>query len=268
MSYYELCNDVAEAIQRAVSGLIGKPEAGVMLRIGADGTPTEKIDEVAENAALSVLEKDGRSMRIVSEELGEKRIGSKPEFTFVLDPIDGTFNAVNNIPFFCVPIAIGGSDLSDIRYGYVKNLISGDVYTAEKGKGAYLKTLYETSYLNMGTKLHVSNVSELPGLSVISYSHRPHAVPINNHNVRRVRVFGCAALELCYIASGIFDAFIDMRSMLRVTDIAAGKLIVEEAGGKVTGGNGEPLKTPLDVKERVNVIASNGQVHDKLLEFV
>lgn len=264
MSFYELCNDVASAIQQAVSGLVGKPEAGVTLRIGADGTPTENIDEVAENAALSVLEADGRSMRLVSEELGEKIIGGKPEFTLLLDPIDGTFNAVNNIPFFCVPVAIGSSDLSDISYGYVKNLVSGDVYTAEKGKGAYLKT----PYLNTGIRIHVSNVSELPGLSVISYSHRPHAVAINNHSVRRVRVFGCAALELCYIASGIFDAFIDMRGMLRVTDIAAGKLIVEEAGGRVTDGNGEPLTTPLGVKERVNVIASNGSVHDKLLELV
>ncbi len=264
MSYYELCNEVAEAIQKAVSGLIGKPEAGVTLRIGADGTPTEKIDETAENAALSVLEKDGRSMRFVSEELGEKTIGKKPEFTFVLDPIDGTFNAVNNIPFFCVPIAIGSSDLSDIRYGYVKNLVSGDVYTAEKGKGAYLNT----PYLNTGTKIHVSNVSELSGLSVISYSYRPHVVAINNHKVRRVRVFGCAALELCYIASGIFDAFIDMRSMLRVTDIAASKLIVEEAGGVVTDGNGKPLSTELDVTKRVNMIASNGMAHDKLLELV
>ncbi len=262
-TFYKLCDDVASAIQQAVSGLIGKPEAGEILRIGADGTPTERIDEVAENAALRVLEADGRSMRIVSEELGEKIIGSRPEFTFVLDPIDGTFNAVNNIPFFCVPIAIGSSDLSDIRYGYVKNLVNGEIYTAEKGKGAFLNT----RYLNTGTRIHASTLSGLSQFSVISYSHRPHA-EVNNHTVRRVRVFGCAALELCYIASGIFDAFIDMRSMLRVTDIAAGKLIVEEAGGKVTDGRGEPLSTKLDVTQRVNVVASNGSAHDKLLELV
>jgi len=256
-SEYDLCNHVARAIERAVSGLIGKPDAGVTLRIGADGTPTEKIDEVAENAALGVLEKDGRSMRFVSEELGEKIIGSEPEFTFILDPIDGTFNAVNNIPFFCVPIAIGDSDLSDTRYGYVKNLVNGDIYTAEKGKGAFLN----------GKKIHVSNNSELSELSVISYSQRPHALPINNHNVRRVRVYGCAALELCYIASGIFDAFIDMRNMLRITDIAAAKLIVEEAGGRVTDWSGDPLSTPLDVRQRVNMVASNGKAHDKLLEL-
>ncbi len=252
--FYRLCNDVVEAIETDVSGLIGKPEAGVTLRIGADGTPTEKIDEVAENAALSVLEADGRSMRLVSEELGEKIIGKKPEFTFVLDPIDGTFNAVNNIPFFCVPVAIGSSDLSDIRYGYVKNLLNRDIYTAERGKGAFLNN----------RRIHVSSISRLSDLSVISYST---CAVFSNHTVRRARVFGCAALELCYIASGIFDAFIDMRRMLRVTDIAAGKLIVEEAGGLVTDEKGKPLSAKLDVKLRVNMVASNGRVHDKLLEL-
>lgn len=258
MPFYKLCNDVAEAIEEAVSDIIGQPEAGAMLRMGADGTPTEKIDEIAENAALSVLEADGRSMRLVSEELGEKLIGGKPEFTFVLDPIDGTFNAVNNIPFFCVPVAIGNHDLSDIRYGFVKNLVNGDIYTGEKGKGALLNK----------RKIHVSSLSMLSELSVLSYTHRPHAIPISNHSVRRVRVFGCAALELCYVASGIFDAFIDMRGMLRVTDMAAGKLIVEEAGGRVTDGKGLPLSTPLDVKQRVNMVASNDLAHDKLLELI
>lgn len=257
MSFYDLCNDVAAAIERAVSELIGKPEAGVTLRIGADGTPTEKIDEAAENAALSVLEDDGRSMLLVSEELGEKKIGKHPEFTFVLDPIDGTFNAVNNIPFFAVTIAIGGSELSDIRYGYVKNLVNGDIFTAEKGRGALLNN----------RRVHASSRSELSELGVISYSRSPYAVSTNNHNVRRIRVFGCAALELCYVASGIFDAFIDTRMMLRVTDIAAGKLIVEEAGGMITDGEGQPLSTPLDVKLRMNVIASNRYVHNKLLEI-
>ncbi len=255
-SYYDLCNRVAEAIERAISELIGKPEAGLMLRIGADGTPTEKIDETAENAALRVLENDGRSMRLVSEELGEKIIGGEPEFTFILDPIDGTFNAVNNIPFFCVPMAVGGSDLSDIRYGCVKNLVNGDIYTSERGNGAFLNC----------KPIHVSDHSEFSELSVISYS-QPRPLPINNHNVRRVRVYGCAALELCYIASGIFDAFIDIRNMLRVTDIAAGKLIVEEAGGRVSDWNGNPLSTQLDVRQKVNVIASNGRAHDKLLEL-
>jgi myo-inositol-1(or 4)-monophosphatase len=258
MPYYELCNTVAKAVEKAVLPLIGKPEAKTSMGMGADGTVTEKIDKVAEDAALSILESDGRSMRLVSEELGEKIIGNNPEFTFVLDPVDGTFNAVNNIPFFCVPIAIGNADLSDTRYGYVKNLVNGDVYTAEKGHGAFLNN----------KRIHVSSRSDFPEMSFLSYTHHPYAVPANNHRVRRVRIFGSAALELCYIASGIFDAFIDMREMLRVTDIAAGKLIVEEAGGTVTDGRGAALRTPLDVKQRLNLVASNGLSHDKLLELV
>lgn len=258
MSYYELCNTVAQAVEKTVLPLIGKTEAKTGMGMGADGTETERIDKIAEDAALSVLESDGRSMRLVSEELGEKIIGSKPEFTVILDPVDGTFNAVNNIPFFCVPVAIGNSDLSDTRYGYVKNLVNGDVYTAEYGHGAFLNN-------NM---IHVSSRSYFPEMSFLSYSHHPYAVPANNHRVRRVRIFGSAALELCYIASGIFDAFIDMREMLRVTDIAAGKLIVEEAGGMVTDREGAQLETPLDVKQRLNLVASNGLSHNKLLELV
>jgi len=258
MSYYELCSNVAEAVEKAVLPLIGKTEAKTGMGMGADGTETEKIDKIAEDAALSVLESDGRSIRLVSEELGEKIIGNKPEFTFVLDPVDGTFNAVNNIPFFCVPVAIGDSDLSDIKYGYVKNLVNSDVYTAEYGKGAFFNN----------KMIHISSRYDLHDMSLLSYTHHPYAVSVNNHRVRRVRVFGSAALELCYIASGVFDAFIDMREMLRVTDIAAGKLIVEEAGGTVTDGDGAPLKTPLDVKQRFNLVASNGLSHDKLLELV
>lgn len=252
MSYYELCSNVAEAVEKAVLPLIGKTEAKTGIGMGADGTETEKIDKIAEDAALSVLESDGRSIRLVSEELGEKLIGNKPEFTVILDPVDGTFNAVNNIPFFCVPVAIGDSDLSDIRCGYVKNLANGDVYTAEYGKGAFLNN----------EKIHVSSRSKLPEMSLLSYTHHPYEVLASNNSVRRVRVFGSAALELCYIASGIFDAFIDMRGMLRVTDIAAGKLIVEEAGGMVTDADGVPLKTPLDVKQRLNLVASNGLSHE------
>lgn len=258
MSFYELCTGVSDAVEKAVLPLIGKTEASISQGIGADGTETEKIDQVAENAALSFLKASGISMRFVSEELGETIIGERPDFTFILDPVDGTFNSVNNIPFFSVPIAIGSSDLSDTIYGYVKNLVNGDVYTAEKGKGAFLNN----------RRIHVSSLTRLSDISVISYSHRPYAISVNNHKVRRVRVFGCAALELCYIAQGIFDAFIDMRGMLRVTDIAAGKLIVEEAGGIITDGNGSPLTTPFDVKQRLNMVASNGKTHDKLLELV
>lgn len=250
--FYDLCKDIAQAVEKAVSGLVGKPEASMTIKMGADGTITEKMDKVAEDAALCVLEKKSVSIKLISEELGEKIIG-KPEFTLLLDPIDGTFNASHNIPFFCISIAIGDSDLSDIWYGYVRNLVNRDTYTAEKGKGAFLNN----------KRIHVSYTSKISEMSIVSYIHS-----YSNKKVKRIRVLGSAALELCYVASGVFDAFIDVRKMLRVTDMAAGKLIVEEAGGKVTDERGMPLSTKFDVRQRVNMVASNGLAHDKLLELV
>ncbi len=249
---HDICEDIAKAVENAIIGLVGKPEASMIIQMGADGTFTEKMDKVAEDAALSVLEKKSIQVKLISEELGERTIG-KPEFTVLLDPIDGTFNAVNNLPFFCVSIAIGNSNLSDIRYGYVRNLVNGDTFTAEKGKGAFLNN----------RRIHVSSTSRIDEMSIVSYTHS-----YDNKKVKRIRVLGSAALELCYVASGVFDAFIDMRGMLRITDMAAGKLIVEEAGGMVTDERGKPLLTSFDVRQRVNIIASNGLAHDKLLELV
>lgn len=71
------------------------------------------------------------------------------------------------------------------------------------------------------------------------------------------------ALELCYVASGRLDAFVDVRKALRVTDVAAGQLILEEAGGRVTDGHGNILRLPDNVTARVEMVASNGQVHKK-----
>ncbi len=251
-----LCSAVSDAVYEAISDLTGMPEAGEIVKMGADGTPTDRIDEVAENAAVEVLESDGRSMRIVSEELGEKTIGSSPEFTVVLDPVDGTFNAVNAIPFYCVSIALAQNSLSDIFYGYVRDLYTNTTYKAAKGKGAYFER----------QKLHVSSISDTSELSIIFYNHCNTFSPakISTMNVRRIRSFGSAAMELCYVASGKFDAFIDLRNKLRVTDIAAAKLIVEESYGKITDENMKSHSTPLDVRLRVNIIASNGSLHNEV----
>ena len=74
--------------------------------MGADGTPTTEIDIAAEDAIMEVLKADGRSMKILSEELGELVIGKSPEFALVLDPLDGTYNASSGIPFYNVSIAV------------------------------------------------------------------------------------------------------------------------------------------------------------------
>lgn len=243
----KLCEDVSNAVQEAISNIVGKIDSGTVLYMGADGTPTTKIDDVAEMAAVRVLKEDGRPFNLISEEMGSMTIGVGAELTIVLDPVDGTHNAIHDIPFYSFSMAIGGNDLSQIYYGYVRDLVTGDVYLAEKARGAFLN----------GRRIHVSNNTKEYCVSTNSQ--------ISIEKNCKIRLFGSVALELCYVASQKLDAVIDNRNNLRVTDISAGKLIVEEAGGMVTDYMNEPLKLPLDIRQKMRIIASNGRIHEELL---
>ena len=87
--------------------------------------------------------------------------------------------------------------------------------------------------------------------------------------VRHIRHFGANALEICYVASGFIDAFVDVRRILRVTDIAASYIILKEAGGKILKPNGEELDSILEPTQRVSFIAaSNPMIYDKILETI
>jgi len=112
-----------------------------------------------------------------------------------------------------------------------------------------------------------SNLRELC-VSVYGYRQNVERTRKIYKNVRRVRLFGSVALELCYVASGRLDAFVDVRKALRVTDLAAGQVILAEAGGFVTDGYGNLLRLPDNVTARVEMVASNGHVHKKLLELL
>ena len=104
--------------------------------LGADGTATKFIDRLAENTALDLINKSKVKVNVLSEEAGFIDNGGK--YTFVLDPLDGTRNAYRGIPFYSVSIGVGKKCINDIEYGIVKNIPTGDVYTAEKGFGAFL----------------------------------------------------------------------------------------------------------------------------------
>ena len=224
--------------------------------MGADGTPSKFIDIAAEDAALEILVSSGIDMRIVTEEQGLLTFGNAPEFTVVLDPLDGTYNATHNIPFYSVSIAIGDSDLTDIRYAEVYNLANGMNFTAALDEGAFCNN----------RKIQVSQTAELDEFTVASYGYKDRRDVFRRlgSQVRRIRSFGSAALELSYVASGRLDAFVDLRSRLRIMDVAAGILIVREAGGTVTNGHGQVLNSELNVTNRVNIVASNGILHHVL----
>lgn len=258
--FLKLCREAFKAASDATCDLAGTKAASSFVCMGADGTPTVEIDVAAENAIIEVLKADGRPMRVLSEEMGELEIGNFPEFTIILDPLDGTYNASVGIPFYNVSIAVASPDLSKLNFGYVSNLAAQEEYYAQTGKGAYLN----------GEAIETSRKQNLKELCVSVYGYRGNIERTKGlySSVRRARLLGSVALELCYVGSGKLDAFIDVRKALRVTDIAAGSLILKEAGGLATDGLGNPIRLPNNVVSRVEMVASNGHVHEKLLKLL
>ncbi|HJH32500.1 MAG TPA: bifunctional fructose-bisphosphatase/inositol-phosphate phosphatase [Methanosarcinaceae archaeon] len=267
--FLELCELASRTAADVIEDMVGSSDAYGTVYMGADGTPTKKIDAAAEDAILSVLKDDGRSMRLLSEEAGDIFVGERgdeygkeaePEFSVILDPLDGTYNAAFGIPFYGVSIAIAKPDLSGTSFGYVKNLADGAVYHAESGMGAFLNN----------DPISPSGNSDIHDLCISVYGYRPYVERTAGlyKAARRIRILGSVALELCYVASGRMDAFIDVRRALRLTDVAAGNFIVEEAGGMVTNGLGASLKLPDGFMNRVDLIASNGYAHMDILALI
>lgn len=261
---YQIIHEVEEAI----SPLVGRKKSGETLKMGADGTPTKLIDEVAEEKVIEVLNNTGKSLTLVSEEIGELKIGNgQSEVIVVVDPLDGTINAIKNIPAYGISIAIVDAfnksldslTIKDIEIGFVKNLATGDLYEAFKENGAYIN----------GDKLTPSTQKKITGSSIGAYIRGAKTEYINKicNMVRRIRLLGSVAIELCYVADGTYDSFLDIRGNLRIVDIAAAKLIIEEAGGIITDENGENLNNKLNVKERTSVIASgNLSIHKDIMK--
>ena len=212
--------------------------------LGADGTATKFIDRLAENVALDLINKSKVKVNVLSEEAGF--IDNDGKYTFVLDPLDGTRNAYRGIPFYSVSIGIGKNCISDVEYGIVKNIPTGDVYTAEKGFGAYLN----------GKRFCVPEIPDKELLSSLALGKNFDKVTLKFARKDKVRSLGSSSLEMCMVAIGGLDYFIVGKEYLRVIDIAASTLILREAGGFVTNILGEDLDMPFDLEERTSVIAA------------
>jgi myo-inositol-1(or 4)-monophosphatase len=256
----KLCDTAAETVASSIDVMVGEPESGQILRMGADGTPTKNIDRKAEDAVLSSLENSGLGFEVLSEEIGIKVIGEKPRYFLYLDPLDGTFNAVNGLPFYSVSIYICNQDL---KFAYVFDLAQEIKYYAEAGGGAWSERKGHVR------SLRVSETRSLSDFSISAYILRPRARRIVElaDVVRRIRTLGSTSLELCLVACGKLDAFVDLREALRVVDVAAGNLIVEEAGGKVTDSRGKKIDLNGDMWQKRDLVVSNGLAHQKILNL-
>ena len=235
-------NSVTRKVKKAQSPDFYK--FGSNIGIGADGTTTKFIDKVAEDAAIRFLKRSKAEVNILSEEVG--LIDNGCEYTLVLDPIDGTRNAYRGIPFYSISIAIGKSKISDVEYGIVKNIPTGDTFIAEKGNGAF--------YNN--NKIFVPDVPDNEPLSSLSLGKNCNDLTIKLAKKDKVRSLGSASLEMCMVAIGALDYYVVGREYIRVVDIAASTLILREAGGFVTNVFGKDLDLPFNFDEKTSVVAA------------
>lgn len=237
------------------------------LGMGAGGDAMKPVDLAAETAIVDTLQHHDISFTLISEESGIKEFGGSPKECYVtVDPIDGTTNLMHGLPFYASSIAVSSKpELIDVYAGMVVDLFHDVAYTAFKGKGAY------RNGEKMETSKTVSLLEAVVGLDLNTYKTKELVARITTliENTKHIRHFGANALEVCYVANGSTDAFIDLRKKIRTTDVAAGFLIVKEAGGIVTTPDNQTLNVKLDPKQTLSFIASaNMEIHQKIVSLV
>ncbi|HUR69120.1 MAG TPA: inositol monophosphatase family protein [Candidatus Thermoplasmatota archaeon] len=229
-----LMRRMADAVSRVVDE--GAPEGfGDVLRMGADGTPTKRVDDLAEKAILDLL--PARGIDLLSEEAGfVDRAGDR---VLVVDPIDGTTNAARGIPFYCVSLAVGRKTLSDVEAGLVVNLCTGDRFEAVRGQGATLNGQPIRARVDRKHPVYAtSGAEDVPATRGV------------------LRSFGASALEMCLVAQGALDGYHYPKPILRIIDVAASTLLVREAGGVVLDLDGKDLELPLSLAPRFGLTAA------------
>ncbi|HJJ27840.1 MAG TPA: bifunctional fructose-bisphosphatase/inositol-phosphate phosphatase [Methanocorpusculum sp.] len=254
-AFLNLCAKTADEIKEAVAPLIGTDFGAEEIAMGADNTPTERLDKVAEDIVIRNFRAVQACRYLLSEEAGLVDLGGDKGIVY-LDPVDGSFNAARGLPFYAV--SFGLSDGKRLAAGYVRDLSSGESFSAVRGGGAFLN----------GRALQPSVMSDIRRASISYYANRPHPKMLQDVGlfVRRTRQFGASALELCYVAAGRLEAFLDLRGNLRITDAAGGILICEEAGVLVTLPSGEPADFPDDVKQGRPLLAAPPALHAQIVE--
>ena len=211
-------------------------------------------DRRSEEAIVEILSKAYPAHQILAEEKGIHH-HSESSFKWVIDPLDGTTNFAHGYPAYCVSIGLEFEGKPIL--GVVLDPTREELYVAETGGGAYLN----------GTRLQVSRTSSLNlALLVTGFAYDIRDTPQNNldHFVRfalraqGLRRTGTAALDMCYVAAGRFDGFWELK--LHPWDMAAGVVLVQEAGGRVTDFKGGPHS----IYGR-QLVATNGLIHDEAI---
>lgn len=222
---------------------------------GVNNLVTE-ADHASEKAIIEVISAAFPDHQVIGEESGMS--GKQSDTIWIIDPIDGTVNFAHGIPLNCVSIGI--EHLGEIVMAAVFNPHLHEFYFAEKGKGATLND----KPINVSNETQVIKSCLVTGFpyTYINISNGP--LEIFERFIRKgvpVRRLGSAAIDLCWVAAGRFDGFYEHK--LEPWDSAAGYLIVEEAGGKVTDLEGNKFSI-----YQHKILATNGKIHDEMLDVI
>jgi myo-inositol-1(or 4)-monophosphatase len=222
---------------------------------GINNLVTE-VDKLSETKIIEIIKKSFPGHSIISEEKGEE-IQDSP-YQWIIDPIDGTVNFAHGIPICCVSIGVRHKE--EMILGTVYNPMMNELFFAEKGKGAYLND----NPISVSKKTDFRKACLVTGFPYKWPETKEHPIKVFERFILEglpVRRLGSAAIDLCWVACGRFDGFWEYN--LSSWDVAAGYLIVEEAGGKITNFNGDRY----DVFDK-ETLATNGLIHENMLELI
>jgi len=254
MNWLPILKKCAQKIRKDILPFYNTPNASITFGKGAGGDPMKKIDLIAEKALIETLQENNASCTLISEETGVKQVGSHPhEYYLTTDPLDGTTNATRGIPFIATSLAISKTpNLQTIQAAVVTDLLHDVTYTAQKNKGA------QKNNKKIQPSTTITLEEAVIGIDLGAYKTRQTANQITRvlERTRHPRHLGANALELCYVADGTTDAFIDLRGKLRVTDMAAAHLIIREAGAVMLTPQGKEINVPLTPTQKVSFIAT------------
>jgi len=229
---------------------------------GAGGDISMQIDLLAEQIVIRTLESEKVDILMISEEIGEIYIGNKNnaiknQNVLIIDPVDGSNNAVRGIPYCSISIAYAiGKSIKDIKKAVVLDLVSKDIYWAVKGEGAYLND----------KKIRVSNLElsdncffelNLPIKNASTYIAKLKPII---EQFYRIRILGSSALTLCQVAKGSMEVFINLRESNRLVDVAAGYLILKEANGQFFSLDGTEIDQELSIDLKFSFVACNANL--------
>lgn len=222
---------------------------------GINNLVTE-VDHASEKAIIDVIQKNFPGHHILSEECGD--LVQDSQYKWIIDPIDGTVNFAHRIPICC--ISIGLEHNGKMIMGGIYNPFMNELFIGERGQGVTLNDKKVT----VSKKDKVINACMVTGFPY-TYLDEPNGpLQVFERFIRKgvpVRRLGSAAIDLAWVACGRFDGFYEHK--LQAWDSAAGFLLVEEAGGKVTNLKGDEYSP-----YQPGIIATNGVIHDELVQVV